>query len=519
MISDEMRELLSAYVDGELRDADVARVEELTKRDTELRREVARFKKLRHRLREWDAAEQGGAPSTRMGERALTRARAWLSAHGVSSRLAIVHRALTQPIAIAAALLVTVLAGVWAASDNTPAPAPPRRVIVAQLDAQPPPALNGPATLSAVEVLQYPVRDRVFGDVWNQRVDGYFPRSERLSLKALVLKEKDDAMVRGWERVAARRAIGNRTYAPRNGALLSIVGPYQAEDAPYPALAMIHHAVDFSTAPILRALPLDRGVAQDSSVDPDLVHWDLSSADSRLRRLAPLGEVLAGLRDKSGRIRVVSRSTVVAGDRAMNGPMVWGDATELPNSSKHLVPLGLILGPKTRQLVLSAKARDQALYAAVQELARGKSGSNVLKSLRKAMKKDERTVRRLMDALESSTRVTGFAVLSHGKILGVELFATHDLMLQLAPRLLHGYLLEAPGAIEARAPSKSKVAEVMKTATRLLDTLPEQTIDFSAKKHTDGDVSELSLRSPGGGYVGHGLAKGKQPIHLTLFGE
>ena len=50
MISDEMRELLSAYVDGELRDTDAARVEELSKRDAELRREIASYRKLRKKL-------------------------------------------------------------------------------------------------------------------------------------------------------------------------------------------------------------------------------------------------------------------------------------------------------------------------------------------------------------------------------------------------------------------------------------------------------------------------------------
>ena len=83
MISDEMRELLSTYVDGELRD-DAVRVEEWTKRDPELQRELAAYRILRRKLRDWDEAEHGEEPSPLMAARARRRVRA----HAAASRAA-----------------------------------------------------------------------------------------------------------------------------------------------------------------------------------------------------------------------------------------------------------------------------------------------------------------------------------------------------------------------------------------------------------------------------------------------
>ncbi|MHC4225484.1 MAG: anti-sigma factor family protein, partial [Planctomycetota bacterium] len=104
MISDEMRELLSTYVDGELRDADAVRVEEWAKRDPELRREVEAYRILRKQLKEWDSAEHGEPPSPQMRETALQRARAYLEATREQSRGRIVQL-LEHPMLAAAALL------------------------------------------------------------------------------------------------------------------------------------------------------------------------------------------------------------------------------------------------------------------------------------------------------------------------------------------------------------------------------------------------------------------------------
>ncbi|NJN14460.1 MAG: hypothetical protein HC813_02175 [Planctomycetes bacterium] len=52
MISDEMRELLSAYVDGEIRESDLQRIEEMIKSDPALRREVDAYRRLGVALRQ-----------------------------------------------------------------------------------------------------------------------------------------------------------------------------------------------------------------------------------------------------------------------------------------------------------------------------------------------------------------------------------------------------------------------------------------------------------------------------------
>jgi anti-sigma factor RsiW len=115
MISDEMRELLSTYVDGELRDADAVRVEEWAKRDPELRREVEAYRILRRQLKEWDAAEHGEPPSPQMRETALQRAQAYLAATREQSRGRMV-RLLDHPVLAAAALLLAVGAGLLLAN-------------------------------------------------------------------------------------------------------------------------------------------------------------------------------------------------------------------------------------------------------------------------------------------------------------------------------------------------------------------------------------------------------------------
>jgi len=521
MLSDEMRELLSAYVDGELRDADVARVENLTKRDPELRREVERFRKLGTRLCEWDEAEHGGAPSGALRRRALGRASAWLEATGASSRLAAIHRVLTHPAAIAAGLLAAVLGGLLAApAGDDPAPAPPR-TIVAERSALPRPALAGETSLSNVEIPSYPTETGVLREVYEKYVGGYVPLRDRWSDKAVELKEWMLADERRHERLALRRRVGNRTVAVRNAVVASLIGPYEAEAAPFESLAMLYHPQVDRDVPIFRALPADRGVAKDTDAagEAGRVYWDLSNLKTRLRRVAPAGEVLTGLRDGSGRVRVVARSTDVRADGEMFGNVVWADATELPATSRKLEPLGLVLGPRTRRLVLAAEPRDDELRAAVRALAGDPGRKSLAGALRARMEKNERTVRRLMDALGSNRRATGFAVLSKGEVLGVELFATHALLRDLAPRLLHGYLLEAPGGIQLRAPDRDKVADVMEAATLVLDALPEQSIDVERDEAEDGDVSGVALRAPDGTWIGHGLAKGRQPIHLTLFGS
>jgi len=123
MISDEMRELLSAYVDGELRDTDAARVEELSKRDAELRREIASYRNLRAKLKDWDEAEHGHAPPPTLERRVLSRVRAWVGERREARRGRLVSL-LFQPVTMAAALLLAVGGGLLVERAYPPATLP-----------------------------------------------------------------------------------------------------------------------------------------------------------------------------------------------------------------------------------------------------------------------------------------------------------------------------------------------------------------------------------------------------------
>ena len=70
MISDELRELLSAYVDGELPHGEAARIEESAKRDPRLRRRIRAYRRLSETLRVWDVEEHGQWPSRHFKARA-----------------------------------------------------------------------------------------------------------------------------------------------------------------------------------------------------------------------------------------------------------------------------------------------------------------------------------------------------------------------------------------------------------------------------------------------------------------
>ena len=86
MISDELRELLSAYVDGELPHADAARVEDSAKRDPRLRRQIHAYRRLRDTLQVWDAEENNLEPSGRVRRQALARVQAFVAEQEAEQR-------------------------------------------------------------------------------------------------------------------------------------------------------------------------------------------------------------------------------------------------------------------------------------------------------------------------------------------------------------------------------------------------------------------------------------------------
>ena len=129
-------------------------------------------------------------------------------------------------------------------------------------------------------------------------------------------------------------------------------------------------------------------------------------------------------------------------------------------------------------------------------------------------------------ALERDTGATGFAVYdSKNRVLGTELFATHELMVEFAPRMLAGYMLEADGRV--RLDKKSGGAAEVEAAAQefLSDVLPRQVkrvVSVRDARNADDwpeGMRQVNLQTPSGSVVGHGLMVGDQPLHLSLFGE
>lgn len=518
MISDEMRELLSAYVDGELRHADAVRVEELSKRDPRLRREIDAYRHLREKLRDWDLAENDLGPSASMRERALGRARNYLASLR-AERPAL----LARPAAIAAGLLVAAAAGLLASfgageapprielAERAPAgaarPAPLPDLAAATVDV-PPLALPRwqHGTLTVAEAI-----DR-FGGGWIDRDTGAV-----MSARALDLLDELRQIEGYYERQRAThvKVEERTTLEPIHAATHRLTGPYAAMRAPVASLVLLSHAARTATPPA-SPLPVGEGIGLDHSQDADRIGLETNQAGPRL---ALLGDVWVS-RDESRRTRVVRSTTWVDGFDFV--PVVWADRTPFPSrQAGRLAAAGFVLGPQARrQLLLAKSAQDPAFVRWLEKACRGRTLSEVFEEKRTER---ERTVGRLMRALSEDAEATGFAVLAGGKVLGFELFASHRLMLDSAPRLLEGYLIEAgPDAIEIEK-AQGGGDDLVEQAERLLDRVPQRSAQLevvtAGRDNWPEGMRAINLRDGVRRVVGHGLVIGERVIQLSLFGD
>jgi hypothetical protein len=138
----------------------------------------------------------------------------------------------------------------------------------------------------------------------------------------------------------------------------------------------------------------------------------------------------------------------------------------------------------------------------------------------------ERAVARLMEELGSDPAATGFAVLAdagdagESLVLGCELFASHELMLAFAPRLLRGYLLEQGAAGLTLEPRHGQADELRAWVQHHLDTVPERASRLEEESAGSGTWPEglrrVTLREPLGRIVGHGLLHDDQPLALSV---
>jgi len=523
MISDEMRELLSAYADGELRDTDAARVEEMVKRDASLRREIADFRGLGRTLKAWDLAENSDAPSPQLKARALARARTFVAGTTApgAGRLLLLRRALAAAALLLSAGLGLLLArGATAAAVTVHAEQP--RIATAPL-APLPRFVADPAPDAALPREEESVAlARAFWSRVSLR-DLFEGRSARGAYHdgvfwedgpyALFVRMREELGVIDRLRASLPEERETRT-GVWNAEALQIVRGFEPARAAE-ALVLFRRAVRDAAEPV-RALGAKGHSIMDHEPDPMRV---LVANETDEPVLLLLGEVLvAG--DKTRRTRVVAADSWIGARDTQIVPVAWADAVEAPVPWRaNLDVRQAALGPTLRRALAGRPGRNEAFLRSVAESAGGRALADDLD------RKDAVLERRLAHLLKSldapgDASLSGFAVLAGGEVKGVELFGDHALMMAMAPRLLRGYLRELGDALDLRAPGAQE-GEMLRMAELLVVGTPARTLQVEERRRDGWPVAlglrEVTLRGPGGKVIGHGLMARDRPVHLALF--
>jgi len=512
MISDEMGELLSAYVDDELRTSDAARVEELAKRDPELRRGISAFRQLRKELRAWDASEQDGAPSRAVRQKAMQRARAHV--RSMQRPTGRVLELFTRPAAIAAAALVAVALGLLAAPG-----ADGRGVRVKT-------ATGGEglsiANLSDAEAWTPPAAPRAVGSSDDvgiaARAAGPVERLARepivarldpnMSPVAKKLREQWEAEMAVVEAHKAQiRAQGETTSTvARNHALAALIMDFLPSDTPMASLVTLSQERSYNLGGLAAVRPGELSFV-DNFKDTERV---LVRNESDRPRLLLLGDVL-GSSDKNPRMRIVASDFWLEPNSERFVPVVWGDSVA-PSREKRapLALKGSMPSAALRREMTGRIGRNDEFAKTIMRSMAEQQGSNF--QLKRARGK-------MLSALDRPS-VTGFAVMDGDKLVGAELFGTHELMREFAERLLMGYLREGGAKLKIEPLSAKGKTEALATVRDVLKRLP----DLAIRTHEDvpegwpSGLRAMTLRDASSKKIlGHGIANGGNLIHLTVF--
>jgi len=509
MMSDEMRELLSAYVDGELRDSDAVRIEALCKRDPAIRKEVSDYRKLRARLRAWDEDEHAvDVPpgfTRRMVEQARAQQRA---AERARDRVGLWLR----PLPVAAAVLFAAGIGLVAAmaGGDTSVTIHKNGQPLAIKTVQPAGSLAlADDAVAPFDALKLPKDDSAaFRTVMRQRLDSRIVNGEPMSDQAIARRDEDQALMNAFEAKRIRTVATERRTVAGGRRMASLMAPFEVVAAPLESLVLLKRpqipASVFAAEANSKTLS---GLDNDSESNLYVQSLDQRSV------VVPAGTVWIA-QDRSRRTRVVTMSSWIRDGQFQ--PMVWADQIEAPRGpgshARAFAPQSVVLGPQARRELIGRNGKDNAARKWLEQ----KYGRKLSDVFRRDAARRGRIVKDMMRALERDTRANGFVVLDKkGKVLGAELFGTRDLMLELAPSLLHGYLIET-NAISTRAPSGGVTVT---TAIDLCDEIMGGCrIEEAPGGSTDwrADLRRINLMR-GDKLRGHGLMLGDRPVHVTLF--
>ncbi|MHC4958762.1 MAG: ARPP-1 family domain-containing protein [Planctomycetota bacterium] len=517
MISDEMRELLSTYVDGELRDADTARVEEMSKRDPELRREIDAYKILRRQLREWDDAENDVPVPPTLAQRALARVEAHVALRGTGPHPVV--RLFSRPLAAAALLFISAGAGLLLGGGAEQ----PRIEVTAsgtgvEFDVTEYPSYATAAERVRLRELPELVQAEPIAPLFEDGLRGWLVNGQVWTQNSMQFLRDWSAQRDQLHRINAKymaRPETRTTAANRD--MLELVLGYRAEGVPYAGMVLFSHpqAVKPFKAD---GFPQGASVAFDNDDVPGRVRVSAESMNAKSKLwLLLAGEILRGEKDGSDRVRVVSGSSIVQTSSAV--PVTWADRTGAPHKSSKLAVQPEMLGPEARRRLVTTEGRNDEFLAWLEKRysravlkGEGRSGRN-------------RLIKRLMAALRANTGSTGFAVAGpDGKVMGVELFATHAMLLEFAPRLLHGYLIEAGPKGISLEPATRGIDAAQKRAADVLDRVTNSAlkiVDVESGTHRDEwagrGIRRVNLVGARGSVVGHGVLLNGRPVQMTFF--
>ncbi len=507
MISDEMGELLSAYVDDELRTSDSARVEELAKRDPELRRGIDAFRQLRKELREWDASEQGGDPSGAVRRKAMQRAEAHVrSMKRPAGRVLAIF---TRPAAIAAAALVAVALGLIAAPGGSGADV---RVLTAgggeglPITAFPDAEAWTPTPVSSTDGAG--IGERAAGLDRLPRPPFVVRYDPNMSPAAKKLRERWEAEMAVVEAHKAQiRAQGESTSTVRrNHALAALIMDFLPSGSPMASLVTLSQERSYELGGLAAVRPGELSFV-DNFKDTERV---LVRNEGDRPRLLLMGDVL-GSSDRNARMRLVASDFWLEPNNERFVPVVWADAVT-PSREKRapLALKGFVPGATLRREMSGRVGRDDEFAKTIVRSLAESRGSKF---------KLSRALGKMLTALDRPA-VTGFAVMDGDKLVGAELFGTHDLMREFAERLLMGYLREGGPKLKIEPLSPEGKDEALATVREVLKSLP----DLAIRTHEDvpegwpSGLRAMTLRDASSKKVlGHGIASGGNLIHLTVF--
>jgi hypothetical protein len=317
---------------------------------------------------------------------------------------------------------------------------------------------------------------------------------------------------------------------PRHPLVASWLRGIEATRTPEEGVVALHLGAGAGALPDTRPVPARTDRESDFVQGGELneLH-DMRVKDDGAPVMPLAGELLVepvggGGATEFRRARVVTATTWVK--RGELVPMAWANATASDAASREQWAFraeAFVLGPKARRELLNRSGKDEALLQYI-SITYGADG--VVNAARASVRKHKAALDRMVRALARDQRATGFAVYDeNNRVLGTELFATHALMVQFAPRVLSGYLLEAGDSVRVNRKGGGAAGIEALALKFLADDLPRQVknvVESRNAQTTDDwpkEMRQVNLQTPSRQVVGHGLLVGDQPLYLSLFGE